>query len=220
MVGCNLEQYGRRFKQSVRWKISQRRIVDFNLTSNCSVKWENSSSSLVITSSASQRPTALAVTSSSDTSKYIPCFYYYHQCCYPTSETGHSDFYVTRFHNQHLAVHVHGVAVLGCCAWRWRKARYWPSLMKVIRNECLCQDISCCHWIDRLDGVTSPLPRTLCSICADRATGKHYGASSCDKGLLRRSNLLTASRKWSSCFKLSPIVETRIIIEEGRPRKR
>ncbi|XP_044216653.1 hepatic nuclear factor 4, beta [Thunnus albacares] len=41
---------------------------------------------------------------------------------------------------------------------------------------------------------TSALPqpdgsRTLCSICADRATGKHYGASSCDgcKGFFRRS---------------------------------
>uniref|UniRef100_A0A667WXZ4 Hepatic nuclear factor 4, beta n=1 Tax=Myripristis murdjan TaxID=586833 RepID=A0A667WXZ4_9TELE len=41
---------------------------------------------------------------------------------------------------------------------------------------------------------TSPLSqpdgrRSLCSICADRATGKHYGASSCDscKGFFRRS---------------------------------
>jgi len=42
---------------------------------------------------------------------------------------------------------------------------------------------------DGVRPVTSHVPKAECAICSDRATGKHYGAESCDgcKGFFRRS---------------------------------
>lgn len=77
----------------------------------------------------------------------------------------------------------------------------------------LLQNTENCYGNDNKNNIFNNAPSLIsCAICGDRATGKHYGASSCDgcKGFFRRS--VRKSQTYTCRYEHSVLVSIRLSI--------